>query len=518
MKSLLKYLLCFLAILVLGCSTTKKNITEPGLQSITPAEIKEVVEAIASDSMKGRSTPSTELNIAARYIADKLKSCGMQPVNNSYFQEVKLQRVNLGSSNILKITNNNSEKEFIIKDDFIPFEMTADTEVEASVVFAGYGISSKEYNYDDYENIDVKGKIVFILRHEPGEDNLHSIFDGFYNTTYSYIETKVENAIKHGVAGILICNDPLNHNYMKPVGFPWPSLSKIIPEEALPFNIVTDKKNKIPVIDVGEEVIKYLFVSIDSLKNIQKRIDEKTKPSSFIIHNTKIKLRTSLEIRNKSSKNVVGYFEGNKNKDELLVIGAHYDHIGFMKNYEQGSDFIFNGADDNASGTAGVIAIAKAFSTMKTKPERSILFILFSGEEKGLLGSQYYVSKPLFPLNKTIVMLNLDMISRNSMDSLYLEGAGKSPDITNIIKKQNKGLDFYLNLKSDEYIGGSDHAGFYYCNIPFMFFFAGMHKDYHKVSDNPDSINPAKAAKVAQLVFKTAWFIANDNKYYRVIK
>ena len=201
---------------------------------------------------------------------------------------------------------------------------------------------------------------------------------------------------------------------------------------------------------------------------------------------------------------------------QLVIIGAHYDHVGFKKDHKDGEDYIFNGADDNASGTSGVLAVAYAFSRLKEKPKRSMMFILFAGEEKGFFGSRYYTSHPLHPLASTVAMLNLDMISRNNPDSLYLEGAQQSPDITNIIRKENKKTKFKLVVKESDFLGGSDHYYFYKHNVPFIFFFTGLHKDYHQVSDNPDKSDYNKAARVSRLVFYTAGKISNETIRYSI--
>ena len=188
-----------------------------------------------------------------------------------------------------------------------------------------------------------------------------------------------------------------------------------------------------------------------------------------------------------------------------------------MKERQADSDYIFNGADDNASGTSGVLAVAKAFATMVESPRRSVMFIAFAGEERGLLGSATYVRKPLWPLEKTVAMLNLDMIGRNNPDSLYIIGARQNPGLLKVVRKQNKAIGFTLVESQNKQLeGGSDHASFFYQGVPVLFFFTGFHPDYHKVTDQADRIDADKAARVARLAFLTAWTVANENKHYKI--
>ncbi len=219
---------------------------------------------------------------------------------------------------------------------------------------------------------------------------------------------------------------------------------------------------------------------------------------------------------NKPFNNVVGYIEGSdaELKKELLVVGAHYDHVLFYGKKKPGQDTICNGADDNASGTAGVMEIAQAFSSMKEKPKRSILFIAFGGEEKGLVGSRYYTNNPLFPLENTVAMLNMDMISRNDPDMVHVIAAKKSPDLAKINETENEKVGIKLDYTKDSFIGMSDQASFLAKKIPALFFFTGVNNTLHQPNDEVATIDAQKAEKIARLVFYDALFISNDNKRY----
>jgi len=508
-----------LCLLLIGNAYSQKNI-EKGLNQITPELLKQYIDYLASDSMKGRNTPSRELDLAADYIAKEFESMGIQKVNGSYYQNIPFCSKNLDVKNsTLKITLGESSKDFALKTDFTPFEATANMSISSEVVFAGYGITAKEYNYDDYKDIDVKGKIVLILKHEPAEKDMKSPFMGDQETKYSFPSYKLENAMNHGAIGVLLVTDPLNHIMLTPQGYPWPSLSKLRPQDKLPLDLCINKPS-VPFAQVGESVIKFLFGSIDSLKNIQRRIDQNLKPNSFLITNSKCDLATKLIIHETVAKNVVGYIKGrnSKLKSELLVIGGHYDHVGYKEKHKPDEDYIFNGADDNASGTAGVLANAKAFASMKSKPKRSVLFICFAGEELGLYGSDYYCENPLFPLNKTVAMLNLDMIARNGNDTLYIEGFDKNPDLSKIVLEQSKIVGLTYISSKEDMSNRSDLYNFFKNNISAIDIWSGMHKDYHMVSDEPKNINSFKAAQISRLTFRTAWIVANEKRHYAIVK
>ncbi len=507
-----------IALYFSGCSFFgSTNYT--GFNSIDSRIILKDITFLASDSLKGRSTPSREQDTAAAYIANCFKQSNLKPVNGSYYQEVNLGKVRLAKDNYLKILKDGKEISFQIKDEFIPFEMTANNQFSGKVVFAGYGITAPEFKYDDYKDIDVKGKIVFVLRHEPGEEDTASIFDGNKATDYSEVKEKVRIAIEHGACAVMVATDPLNHSFLIPRGFPWPSLSKIIPKDALPITLLDEEKNKIPVIHVGEEVIKLLFGSVNNLRTIQQEIDKNVKPNSFELEGYNVSIKTSTEIEKAPAKNVVGYVEGSDPvlKNELIVVGAHYDHVGSKKKEKPSEDVIFNGADDNASGTVAVISLAKAFGTLEAKPKRSILFICFTGEELGLLGSSAYANNPLFPLEKTVAMVNYDMIGRNTIDSLYIVGGTRSPDLKEIAIEENEKVGFKLGYEYENFIGRSDQASFLNKKIPILYLTSGEHPDYHKVTDEVWLINPEKIEKISQLSFYIINRIANESRYYKVI-
>lgn len=520
MKLLLKrfnriFPLFCVTVTCLGIHSLSAQKTGKALARITPELMEQHIDYLASDAMKGRNTPSPELDRAADYIASELASLGIGTVGGLRFQEIPLHTKNLDQEECLfSITREGKTKNFRLKTDYTPFDMTADTLVRSSLVFAGYGITAPEYNYDDYRDIDVRGKIVLVMKHEPGEKDSLSRFDGVKETVHSLLATKMENARSHGAAGVLLVTDPLNHLLLTPQGYPWPGLSKFLPGNNLPVELVTEKE-LLPFIQVGETVIKTLFGSVDSLKNIQRRMDASLAPHSFEFPETGCELKTAVTFDQLTARNVVGMIGGKdkKLKNEFVVVGGHYDHVGFLKNTKEGVDSIFNGADDNASGTAGVLAVARAFASMKKKPSRSVLFILFAGEELGLYGSKYFCSNPLIPLDKTVVMLNLDMISRNGSDTIQISGLNHNPDLAAILLQESEKLGLKNFPEAEDLFSRSDHYNFFKKGISAVDISTGLHNDYHKVTDDPASIDPGKAAGVAALTFLTAWRIAGDAVY-----
>jgi len=489
------------------------------LKSISPELMKQYIGFLASDALLGRNTPSPELDTAAAFIARMFRLDGVSPINGSYYQPFQLCKTDLDTGNYLRILEKAITTEFPIKTGFVPYYINKSASFNGEIVFAGYGITAPEYNYDDYQGIDVRSKTVLVFKHEPCENDSGSFFDGKEITKYSGLNTKRKTASERGASAMLVVSEPGNYPSLKPRGHVWPSLTKSLPADAVPFTMCNEEENELPTVQVGEEAVKALFGSIDSLKSLQQKIDNSHSPCSFPLPGKEIRLGLKTRVTERQVVNVVGYIEGSDPvlKDELVVIGAHYDHLGFKKQLKPGEDNIYNGADDNASGTAGVMAIARAFASAKTHPRRSLVFILFAGEEKGLYGSDYYTNHPIFPLDKTVAMLNLDMIGRNAPNSLNLVGAASSPDIAAITRKENKKVGFKL-VDDNSVMGGSDHFNFYKKGIPFMFYFSGLHVDYHQVGDNPDKIDYDKASRVARLAFLTAWHIANDNQHYSIIK
>ena len=495
---------------LISCGSTTSPVVR-GSEGISAGRAADHLNYLASDLLLGRNTPSAGLDSAAAYIARVFRDAGLQPVDGSYFQDILLHTVALGDTNTLELRTPGRVERFALKDDFVPFDMTADRSVSGDLVFAGYGIAAPEYGYDDYAGLDVKGKIVVVLRHEPGEEDSASVFTGRKNTDYANVATKVRIAKERGAAALLVMTDPLNHTSLTPRGFAWPSLSRLIPQDALPITLAVEDSTKIPVLHIGTRVMNRLFGSVDSLRELQRSIDSSMRPRSFRIQNVAGTVRTSTAITVQHTQNVVGLLPG-RGADPLgsaVIVGAHYDHVGYKKNSPAGQDSIFNGADDNASGTVGLLEVAAALGAAGSRPAKSVLLIAFAGEEKGLFGSKYYAQHPFIPLERTAAMFNMDMIGRNSPDSLLLIAEDRDSSLILIAREENEPSGFVLT-RSRLDAGGSDHMSFTRRGVPGLFFHSGLHTDYHRPWDEAALIDTEKIARVAGLVFRTAWRVAES--------
>ena len=519
MKRIFPILILLLPGLFVNCLHSQEAPSK-GLKHISEPLVKEFIDFLASDEMRGRSAPSAEADRSAEYIAMKLKDFGIKPVRGSYFQQIPFCAADLDIENCkFIVTKSGTNREFALKENFTPLFNTGNNQAKGELVFAGYGITAPEYNYDDYKNIDVKGKIVLVMKQEPRKnDTISTIFEGKKDTRYSDIAYKIRNAAEHGAAGFLLVTDPLHNVAITAQGYLWNSL--YMKGKTNPVYNVCEENGNIPAVQVNRDVINVIFGSVDSLRTLQRNIDENLHPVLCAVPEILVDLAVSVDKKEFPSSNVIGWLEGSdpQLKDEFIVIGAHYDHIGISPKPNHLNDSIMNGADDNASGTAAVMAVAKAFAASGKKPARSVLFMLFTAEERGLIGSDYYTKNPLFPLEKTVAMINMDMVGRNGNDTVYVIGQQYNPDLAALVnevipetglKKEEMIMDLYRS---------SDYYPFYKKGISAIGLTSGLHSDYHGVGDNPDKINHQKVQKIAQLVYKVAWQIANTNNYYTIIK
>ncbi len=518
---------------------------EKGMQSITGNEINDHVSFFADDSMKGRPAGSDENLLASLYIARRFKDIGLQPLSkklnprkrvkdelpenlsiedihfyDEYLQRFSIQKAKLTSNNSFSITRKfaggSVTSSYDYRDDFyVNYSETADISLTAPLVFAGYGIVTDDYN--DYldengNDVDVKDKIVVIVDSYPRADIEESMFNIVKKRKYRFTKYKVAAARDKGALGVLVVQPPdaslpINIKYERIVnGF-----------EKGKARLHERPRKNIPVIYLSNKAKRELFRNVGrkKVRKILGHIDSTLTPRAFALDNMLASFSIDLHCEVLKTQNVVGFLEGTdpELKDETIVIGAHYDHIGlgYYGTMDKGNiGQIHNGADDNASGTAGMMELAEAFSL--SKPKRSIVFIAFDAEENGLLGSKHYAYyHPLRPLDKTIAMINLDMISRNSPEFLWVGGAFQGKDIIETVKEANKsiGIELFFNVGLFSY--ASDQAFFLRNEIPSLFFFAGDHEDYHTPGDDIEKMDFQKAERVTKLAFLTGWLLANQS-------
>jgi aminopeptidase YwaD len=460
-------------VFLIGCSQT---VRETGNPDITANELRTHVRYLASPELRGRRAGEEGNNEAAKYIAGEFARYQLHPLgeNNSFFQPFSfVSATTLGKRNTLAVSVRGEKRSLQLDKDFRPIALTENVTVSAPLVFVGYGISAPadSLKYDDYEGIDVKQKIVLALRYSPEGSGAGKF------AKYQSIMEKAMMAKDHGAAGIIFLTNP----------------SAEEGGTLIPFKYPVTKSVGIAVLTLRWEECETIFQQLGkNLSDARKAVLSDKKPHSFALERTEVTIETSTEKIYANTANIVGMLEGTDSvlKRQCVVLGAHMDHLGMGGEGSLVPDTVavHPGADDNASGTAGLLELAQYFSAHRQEIKRSILFLSFTGEEEGLFGSDNYVKHPLFPLDSTITMVNMDMIGRLKDSVLVIEGIGSSPRWDSLVRAENKDSLFHLKLKPDG-IGPSDHASFYPKNIPVLFFFTNIHTDYHRPSDTWDKIN-----------------------------
>jgi len=462
------------------------------VSSISSSRYLDDVAYLASDQMKGRGDGSPELNRAADYIASQFGSWGLKPMgdNGTYFQSFEITTgAVLGQNNDLQVNGNHLSSE-----DFTPVMFSNSADVDGALAFVGYGITAPELKYDDYSGAgSISGRIAVVIRQSPDNKNAGHL-------GHASLIDKAINAKQQGAKAIIFINDPQQA------------------DDDIRAASRTEETTDlgIPAVFAKREVVLSLFKTAGKdIPALQKKIDSDMKPESFVLPDAHVRLATDIVRTRKTVRNVVGAIDGSEAtlKKEWVVVGAHYDHLGLGDQNSLAPSQIgqvHHGADDNASGTAGVLALARLAAQNRKEWKRSVLFITFAGEELGLLGSSNFVNHPTIPLKNVTSMINMDMIGRLNNDRLYVGGVGTSPSLKPWLEEMNKPVQLKLDY-SDSGYGASDHMSFNAKKIPVLFFFSGLHTDYHKPSDTADKINAAGAVRVLSLVYTMMDRLATDS-------
>ncbi|MBC8144030.1 MAG: M28 family peptidase [bacterium] len=451
------------------------------------ARVRMHVLALASDSMAGRRPPTPGNAMAASYIARAFDRFGLVPLHRGersierFYESFNyLHGLERGRKNSLTVAGAR------VRDiDFVPLGFSDNASVSGPLVFAGYGITDSASNYDDYLGLDAKGAIAIIMRYSPEGEAAH----GRFAEAMSW-SVKVRNAIAHGVKGIIFL-DPSDSSSQ----LPSLELNRGFMNTGLPSVFVRDK-----AITAGASTIRH--PSGRDLYDLRRLIDSTRKPASFRIVGATASITTDVKRLEASVPNVIGLLPGvdAELRDEVIVIGAHFDHLGSGGEGSLHGDHapaIHYGADDNASGTAGLLLLAEQFAREHNN-RRTIMFAAFNAEEEGLLGSQAFVRNVALPDGLTMIsMINLDMIGRLDSNKLQVHGTGTSPGFERMLDSLNPGMSLKY---SKEGVGPSDHSSFYSKNIPVLAFFTGIHKDYHKPGDTWDKVNFDGATSIAGFV------------------
>lgn len=546
--------LSFVLFLVAATVTVySQGEVDKGLEAITEQAVKGQLEFLASDWTEGRAVGTKGAYMAADYIASMFKVYGIEPFGDtemvipsraermrgeepfsykSYFQNFSLMEYSPGDEQTFAVISKHNGAEravtFNYKTDFDVQVGSVGQSVNAPLVFAGYGFKDNDENYNDLANVDVKGKVVVILSGFPGhKDTTSAAYEKFAPSgkyaRYYLERNKREQLEEMGAAAIIQLSQGSRPETM------W-AQNRIYPvkgdyyEADEPLRSYYDTRTilpgdelnpQVPVFNLSSRAASHLLEGsgIDP-EQFNERAAQEMKPASQLLAGKSVSFNLSVDSKIIKARNVLGYIEG-ENKDEFIVVGGHYDHVG------KWNGWIWNGADDNASGTVGVMTIARAFKATGKKPEKSILFAAWTGEEKGLWGSRYFVKNAMENEMNIVLNLNYDMIARDSEDDSLKNQASMVYTEANsgIQKLTERNLDEYaINLDvrfrpSERPTGGSDHAPFAQENIPVFYFMAAMHPDYHLPSDELSKINWEKMTNIIKIGFLNTWELANSNEF-----
>lgn len=484
------------------------------------------VTYLASDELEGRGVRTRGLELAGEHIAKSFQDSGL--VTDWYrggpFHEFRLfSSSQRGIVKTADLALAGQETPLTLKKgiDFTSLSSSAAGKFSYPVVFAGYGITAGDIGYDDYAGIDAQGKAVLVLRHEPQRFDSDSKFNGRENSPHAYIQSKVKNAITHGAVAMILCTDDAERR--APLGEtkgPATEEKGAAEDALLQTEMSSSGQGKsIPVIHVRRTLLEKLFrdVTQENLADFEHRMDTELKPASRDLPDLSWNGEVVLNRPHRQLRNVVASLEGEGEAAErTIIVGAHYDHLGrdsFGSLGSDSSDDIHHGADDNASGTAVVMEIARQLAARSQPLKHRVLLITFSAEELGLIGSNRYVQDPLFPLNETIAMLNLDMVGRLREGKLTIYGLETGENWNTLVSRSiaatPDGTEFKLALRSGGY-GPSDHASFYEKGVPVLHFFTGFHPQYHRPSDVATLINPQGMRQIASLVTEMVVKLGND--------
>jgi len=489
-----------LALLLWAFSLAFATPTATQLSPADPQRYLSDIKTLTDPKMEGRGDGTKGLTRAEHVLVDRYKSCGLEPAGtNGYLQPFTVSTgAKLKGKNHLLVQNGDTKSSLKLNLDYVPFSFSSSGTVSAPLLFAGYGVTAEEFGYDDYAGLDAKDKIVVVLRYEPTGFAAKSGNQGL--TTHAQLVTKAINARNHSAKGMILVNGKLGDG-----------------EEDLltRFGSVG-----------GPENVGLLFVQVknaaaddwfhaegNSLKDVQDRIDSFSKAASFAFADSlRATAMVGVETTHATVNNVLAYLPGKT--DEYVVVGAHYDHLGrgsFDSLAPSQIGQIHPGADDNASGTAGVLELARILAPLKGQLRRGILFMSFAGEELGLLGSAAWVKEPTKPLDKAVAMVNMDMIGRIKDNKVYVGGVGTGSTLGKLLEQAHGDSPLKFELSQSGYTS-SDHTSFVTKRVPVLFFFSGLHSDYHKPSDTWDKISPDPASQLLNIVARLTVELASDSE------
>jgi hypothetical protein len=519
---------------------------QTGFNAIHESDLRSNLTFIAGDGLEGRMSLQPGDDAAAEWVVSEFAKAGLQPAATdasgklSFLQAVPLVEYKPDSS---ATSLSLSRKDGAQQQWHAPAVSSAFREnVDASggLVYVGYGITAPELNYDDYANVDVRGKIVLLMEHEPQEDDPKSIFNGTGNTRYATSRVKLLNAQRHGAIAVLLMPEP-NATHVPTSKRLANVLAGVTAKRLtpIPLQAIANDEVGIALMTIQPVVADELLQNSGATaKELQSSIDRDLKSHSREIAGVQLHLQTkNSSSRTATTYNAVGLLPGSDPAlaAETLIVSGHHDHNGASEVEQDGRRHldIWHGADDNGSGTVGVVELAHAFAANPIKPKRSILFVVFASEERGLLGSYYMAQHPLRPLAATRAMVNFDMIGRDEKPStqtdgvieipadttnrLNLVGTLYSPDFLHTVQHEDEHIGLTLDdrFERDTALGiffRSDQFPFILHDVPALWFFTGFHPDYHHVTDTVDKIDFTKMTKIVRLSYLTLFAIADERQ------
>lgn len=496
---------------LVACGTPADTSLLQAREDLTTDALRGSLVHLASDELGGRGTGEPGVELAIAHVVEAFEAARLQPLPGeaSFRLPFAIYREGWSPDCALAPLVDGVPVPANLGEQYRPFAFSDVGEVDAPLVFAGYGITAPELGWDDYADLDVRGKLVLVLRHDPGE----AATDGPWkaHSGHALFDSKARNAADHGALGMILVTDPLNHagaddlradgrfsleshGPKGPVAPPAPG-AKERPEDQ-PFLAVHASR------PLGEALVAPLGRDLAALQRALdggERVQQALPGVSVGLALSRPEGRVASE-----AENVVAWLPGSdpSRAEELVVVGAHYDHLG---RFEGEGDTTYNGADDNASGTAALLALARAFAALPpaARPRRPMVFAAFAAEEHGLLGSKALIASRLDP-GDVAFMLNLDMVGR-SQGKVQVVGDGYATGLTELVHVANAaergGPALDLVLAGTDYAGNSDHHPFMEADVPFLFLHTGLHEDYHQLSDHADKIDVDGAARIARLAF-----------------
>lgn len=482
------------------------------------------VRFLASDELEGRGVGTKGLDLAANYIADQFRSLGLRTdvCDGSPFQIVmRTSKLGLTGTDKLALVGPRSRRQLVLKTDFQPLSLSVAGEFDLPVAFVGHGITVGEQRYDDYADVDVVGKAVILLRNMPRHEPVVSRSRNEELSSHAYVSRKVANAIAHGAAAVILCTNREELLSPETRGSAARSLNSESQDRfssrdaLLGFNVSGGgRSRRIPVVHVRRAVIDDMLLEArdTNLLALEEAIDRDRLPHSFILTGWTIRGRCTIGRVTSELKNVVAALEGEgESRDEIVVVGAHYDHLGYGGGWGSLAPWtreIHNGADDNASGTAVMIEVARQLVSQKTPMQRRVLFVGFTAEESGLIGSEYFVRHSPMPVSQQVAMVNLDMVGYLRDHRLTISGTGTASGFPSLVDELAAKHQLHVLTDPSGY-GPSDHASFHSQGIPVLHLFTGFHENYHRPSDDAEKLNIAGMRRIAEFTAAVVARLAN---------